>query len=91
MTAPTETDRDAVIDLVRTTVRDVFAAPDAALAESDVLLDVEGADSARLMVIVGRLEEHYEVDLFEEDVPPARTVGELTDQLITAVQRQSRQ
>ncbi|MEV0941741.1 acyl carrier protein [Micromonospora wenchangensis] len=79
--------RSEIVSRVTQWARDVFHAPAAEVDETTVLMDIEGADSIRMLHLLGRLEAHYGVVLMAEDTWVPATVGELAEDLRQAVGR----
>ncbi|SEG95497.1 acyl carrier protein [Nonomuraea solani] len=84
MTESATATRDDVLEQVRRQTCETFNVPPEEVGDTTVFLDIEGAESIRLLRLVSRLEHHYDVVLMSEDAPVVQTVGELTDHLVRA-------
>jgi len=51
--------------------------PVAQISETDVLKELPGADSMKLLVVVSKLERHWDVEFDDQAIFAARTVNEL--------------
>ncbi|WP_280380061.1 acyl carrier protein [Nocardia wallacei] len=61
---------------------EVFAASVHELDDNTVIMDIEGADSVRMLRLLGLVEQHFDVQLMTDELPMARTVGQLAEQVV---------
>jgi acyl carrier protein len=55
---------------------------------ADSSLQSQALDSLEVMVLVFKIEEHYEISLDEEDADDLRTVGDLADLVVRRIEQQ---
>ena len=71
-----------IIDLIR---QDVVA-PD---LTADSSLQSQGLDSLKVMSLVFKIEDHYDIVLDDEDADDLRTVGDLAALVVRRIEQQS--
>ena len=54
----------------------------------DSSLQSQGLDSLKVMSLIFKIEEHYDVILDEEDADDLRTVGDLADLVVRRIEQQ---
>lgn len=77
-----ERDRAAVVAHISEWTREVFAAPARDIRDDTMFMDLEGADSIRMLLLLAQVEQHFGIMLMSEDLPVAQTVAELADQVL---------
>jgi acyl carrier protein len=82
MTTPT-----AEADTVRELLAHELSLSPAEIADDDVLGDLPGADSLRLLRLVTRLERHWDIEFSDEEVFDATTFADLVTLVRTHVGR----
>ncbi|MGV0586832.1 acyl carrier protein [Mycobacteroides chelonae] len=80
--------RGAVFDFTRKRASDYFRADPAAIGEDTRLMGIEGADSVKLIRLLGAVEERFDIQMIVEDLEIAQTVGELVDQVVAVKSRE---
>ena len=71
-----------IIDLIRQDA-------DALDLTADSSLQSQGLDSLKVMSLVFKIEEHYDIVLDEEDADDLRTVGDLAALVVRRIEQQS--
>jgi acyl carrier protein len=56
---------------------------------ADSSLQDHGLDSLKIISIVFKIEEHYDINLYEEYADDLRTVGDLADVVLRCIREQS--
>jgi len=71
--------RDDILPSVTEIVAKAFDVPAADLTPDRDLRGVEGVDSVKVLRAVAMLEQHYDVELDDEQIFAVKTLGELTE------------
>ncbi|MFJ1455221.1 acyl carrier protein [Nocardia sp. N2S4-5] len=71
-----------VVDRLTQWCSEVFAASVHDLDDNTVMMDIEGADSVRMLRLLSLVEQHFDVQLMTDELPMARTVGQLAEQVV---------
>ncbi|GAB2724431.1 acyl carrier protein [Nocardia thraciensis] len=77
--------RSAVLNSVRTQLRNELNLDGDALAESEKLDLLPGADSVRLMRVTAALEREYDVEADDAAIRAADTIGDMVEFLLAAL------
>ncbi len=88
---PAEPSRDAVLTLTRNWVSQYFQVDPSQVNENTRMMDLDGADSLKMLRLLGAVEKHYIIKMMAQDLEVAQTLRELVDQIIALVRRDARQ
>jgi acyl carrier protein len=78
------------LEAVTQQIIDLFGTDTEALElTADSSLQSQGLDSLKVMSLVFKIEEHYEITLDDEDADDLRTVGDLAALVVRHIEEQS--
>lgn len=83
-------DRDAVLDLTRKWVSEYFHIDISAIDDRAPLMAIAGADSVKIIRLLGSVERHFQIQMMVEDLDIAQTLKELVDQIMAITSRELR-
>ncbi|WP_448403684.1 acyl carrier protein [Mycobacteroides chelonae] len=72
---------DTVYGLIHRWASEVLRITPSALDKDRVLMEVAGADSVKIIRLLGTVERHFGIQMMIDDLNVARTLRELTDQV----------
>lgn len=83
------TDRNAILDIVRTNLADILEIDASTINESQAFADDLGADSIALIELVDTLEQHFSATIpnfqfDDDDLADLRTVADAVDYIVRA-------
>ncbi|MGV0809583.1 acyl carrier protein [Mycolicibacterium setense] len=83
--------RQAVFELTRRWTGEYFRTDPSAIDEHAPLMEIEGADSVKMIRLLGAVERHFGIKMMVEDLDIAQTLQELVEQIIAVKSRELQQ